>query len=55
MELLPAIDLLDARVVRLAQGRYDRSTVYSDDPADVARTFLRNKGLLQKPAGESAD
>jgi phosphoribosylformimino-5-aminoimidazole carboxamide ribotide isomerase len=38
-ELIPAIDLLDGRCVRLAQGRYDAATVYGDDPAAVAERF----------------
>ena len=33
MELLPAIDLRDGKVVRLFQGDYDKMTVYGDDPA----------------------
>jgi phosphoribosylformimino-5-aminoimidazole carboxamide ribotide isomerase len=37
MEILPAIDLLDGAVVRLSQGDYDRKTVYSADPVEVAR------------------
>ena len=36
MIILPAIDLLDGKVVRLAQGRRDQVTVYSDDPVAVA-------------------
>jgi len=39
MDILPAIDLRDGKVVRLAQGDYDRQTVYSDTPADIARRF----------------
>ena len=39
MIILPAIDLLDGQVVRLAQGRRDQVTVYSDDPAAVARRW----------------
>jgi len=39
MDILPAIDLRDGKVVRLAQGDYDRQTVYSDTPSDVARRF----------------
>lgn len=39
MELIPAIDLLDGKVVRLTQGRYDQVTVYSDDPVAIARGF----------------
>jgi phosphoribosylformimino-5-aminoimidazole carboxamide ribotide isomerase len=38
-ELIPAIDLLDGRCVRLAQGDYQRATVYGDDPAAVAAGF----------------
>ena len=39
-ELIPAIDLLDGRCVRLAQGRYDEATTYGDDPAAVAEGFV---------------
>ena len=36
LQLLPAIDLLDGRCVRLRQGNYSDSTVFSDDPVDMA-------------------
>lgn len=36
MLVIPAIDLKDARCVRLLQGDYDRLTVFSDDPAATA-------------------
>jgi len=39
MVILPAIDLLDGKVVRLAQGQRDHVTVYSDDPVAVARRW----------------
>lgn len=39
IELTPAIDLLDRRVVRLAQGKRDEVTVYSDDPLEFVRPF----------------
>jgi phosphoribosylformimino-5-aminoimidazole carboxamide ribotide isomerase len=38
-ELIPAIDLLGGRCVRLTQGRYDEATVYEDDPAAQALRF----------------
>ncbi len=40
MELIAAIDLLGGRVVRLAQGDYDRVTVYADDPVAMARRWV---------------
>lgn len=33
MYVIPAVDVLDGKVVRLRQGRYDDVTVYGDDPA----------------------
>jgi len=39
MWVLPAIDLKDGRCVRLLHGRADRETVYSTDPAAMARAF----------------
>lgn len=41
MELIPAIDLLGGRVVRLSQGAYDQVTEYDDDPVAVAQEFAR--------------
>jgi phosphoribosylformimino-5-aminoimidazole carboxamide ribotide isomerase len=39
MHVIPAIDLLDGKAVRLHQGRYDRVTVYDADPAARARAW----------------
>ncbi|MCY7339908.1 MAG: 1-(5-phosphoribosyl)-5-[(5-phosphoribosylamino)methylideneamino] imidazole-4-carboxamide isomerase [Sphingomonas bacterium] len=39
MKLLPAIDLIGGRCVRLAQGDFARETVYSDDPAAALADF----------------
>lgn len=41
MMVVPAIDLLGGKAVRLEQGRYDRVTVYDDAPADRARAFAQ--------------
>jgi phosphoribosylformimino-5-aminoimidazole carboxamide ribotide isomerase len=38
-ELLPAIDLVGGRVVRLEHGDFDRETSFSTDPLAVATTF----------------
>ena len=40
MEVIPAIDLRGGRCVRLYQGDYDRETVFSDDPMEVARRWV---------------
>ena len=39
MNLLPAIDILEGRAVRLAQGDYSKVTVYNDDLVAQARAF----------------
>ena len=39
MQILPAIDILDGKAVRLKQGRLDAVTVYNDDPVDQAKRF----------------
>lgn len=40
VDLYPAIDLRDGRVVRLTRGDYDAETVYGDDPVAVAESFV---------------
>lgn len=40
MIVFPAIDILGGRAVRLAQGDYNRVTVYNEDPVDQARQFV---------------
>ena len=40
MILLAAIDILDGKAVRLAQGAFDEQTVYDADPLDAARRWV---------------
>jgi phosphoribosylformimino-5-aminoimidazole carboxamide ribotide isomerase len=40
VDLLPAIDIRNGRVVRLSQGEQARQTVYGDDPLSVAERFV---------------
>ena len=40
IRVIPAIDLIDGKCVRLRQGNYDKRKTYSDDPLAVARTFV---------------
>ena len=39
MLIFPAIDLYDGRAVRLLRGEYDKMTVYSDNPIEIAKAF----------------
>ena len=39
MDVIPAIDILEGRCVRLYQGDYQRSQVFNENPVDVARQW----------------
>lgn len=39
MRIIPAIDLIEGKCVRLTKGEYDTKKVYSDDPVDMAKRF----------------
>ena len=39
IELIPAIDIIDGKCVRLSQGDYKRMTTYNHDPLEVAKEF----------------
>ncbi len=65
MLLIPAIDLKDGYCVRLKQGDMEQATVFSDDPAHMARHWLAqgarrlhlvdlNGAFAGKPKNESA-
>jgi len=65
MLLIPAIDLKDGQCVRLKQGDMDQSTTFSDDPAQMARSWVDkgarrlhlvdlNGAFAGKPKNESA-
>ena len=44
MRIIPAIDIIDGKCVRLVQGDYTQKTVYNENPLEVARSF-ENAGL----------
>jgi len=65
MLLIPAIDLKDGHCVRLKQGEMDDATVFSDDPAAMARHWVEqgarrlhlvdlNGAFAGKPKNEAA-
>lgn len=41
IELIPAIDLIDGKCVRLTKGDYNQKKVYNDNPVEVAKGFER--------------
>lgn len=43
MDVIPAIDLLEGRCVRLYQGDYEKSQVFNENPVDVARQWVEQK------------
>lgn len=38
-QIIPAIDIIDGKCVRLTQGDYSKKTIYNDDPLEVAKQF----------------
>jgi phosphoribosylformimino-5-aminoimidazole carboxamide ribotide isomerase len=40
MIIIPAIDLLDGSCVRLLKGNYNKSTIYSADPVEMAKILV---------------
>jgi phosphoribosylformimino-5-aminoimidazole carboxamide ribotide isomerase len=39
IELIPAIDIIDGKCVRLSQGDYNTQKVYNENPVEVAKEF----------------
>jgi len=39
MQIIPAIDILDGKCVRLTEGDYAQKTIYNEDPLEVAKAF----------------
>ncbi|MDR3267419.1 MAG: 1-(5-phosphoribosyl)-5-[(5-phosphoribosylamino)methylideneamino]imidazole-4-carboxamide isomerase [Tannerella sp.] len=44
IEIIPAIDIIDGKCVRLTKGDYDTKKVYNEHPLEVAKAF-ENNGL----------
>ena len=40
MLIIPAIDLKDGKCVRLKQGQMEKSTIFSENPAEMARKWV---------------
>ena len=39
IEIIPAIDIIDGKCVRLSQGDYTQKIVYADNPLEIAKMF----------------
>jgi phosphoribosylformimino-5-aminoimidazole carboxamide ribotide isomerase len=39
MKIIPAIDIIDGKCVRLSKGDYSTKKIYNEDPLEVAREF----------------
>lgn len=39
MRIIPAIDIIEGKCVRLTQGDYGQKTIYNEDPLEVAKEF----------------
>ena len=39
MEIIPAIDIIDGKCVRLTKGDFEKKIIYNDDPLAVAKSF----------------
>lgn len=46
MTIIPAIDIIDGKCVRLTHGDYSRQKVYNDNPVEVAKQF-ENAGITR--------
>ena len=39
MRIIPAIDIIDGKCVRLSKGNYDTKKIYNENPLEVAKSF----------------
>ena len=39
MRVIPAIDIIEGKCVRLSQGDYNKKTIYSSNPFEMAQRF----------------
>jgi phosphoribosylformimino-5-aminoimidazole carboxamide ribotide isomerase len=46
MQIIPAIDLIDGKCVRLTEGDYAQKKIYNEDPLEVAKAF-EGVGLMR--------
>ncbi|MFH1199518.1 MAG: 1-(5-phosphoribosyl)-5-[(5-phosphoribosylamino)methylideneamino] imidazole-4-carboxamide isomerase [Candidatus Micrarchaeota archaeon] len=54
MQVIPAIDIMDGKVVRLEKGRRETAKAYFDDPVAVARAFAQEGAQMAHVVGLDA-
>ena len=42
MRIIPAIDIIDGKCVRLTKGDYSTTKIYNENPVEVAKEFADN-------------
>ena len=42
MRIIPAIDIIDGKCVRLTKGNYATKKIYNENPVEVAKEFASN-------------
>lgn len=59
MKIIPAIDIIDGKCVRLTRGDYSLKTIYNEDPLEVALQFegagLRRLHLVDLDGAKAGD
>ncbi|MCX2719552.1 1-(5-phosphoribosyl)-5-[(5-phosphoribosylamino)methylideneamino] imidazole-4-carboxamide isomerase [Lentiprolixibacter aurantiacus] len=57
MRIIPAIDIIDGKCVRLSKGDYDTKKIYNEDPLEVAKAYedhgIRNLHLVDLDGAKS--
>ena len=46
IELIPAIDIIEGKCVRLTHGDYDKKKIYGEDPVQIAEDILHAHGCI---------
>ena len=42
IRIIPAIDIIEGKCIRLIQGDYERKIIYNENPLEVAKQFEDN-------------
>ena len=49
IEIIPAIDIIDGKCVRLTKGEYSTKIIYNENPVEVAKEFENNPNIKKVP------